>query len=143
MRTLIVVFTLAIGLIVPAAAYSREELPAIKVQRQGGVDYVSGGSEPLEAKALKKMAERYQVQLTFRREGSEEKVTGVKVTLVDYKGDKALEAVSQGPIFFANPAPGRWTIAAELDGETFTRTIDVNGRFYVTFDVRFKGHPTN
>jgi hypothetical protein len=51
--------------------------------------------------------------------------------------------VSQGPIFFANPAPGRWTIAAELDGETFTRTIDVNGRFYVTFDVRFKGHTAN
>jgi hypothetical protein len=56
----------------------------------------------------------------YAREGSDEKLAGVKVTLIDYKGDKAIQTVSDGPIFFANPAPGRWIIEAELDGETQT-----------------------
>ena len=59
----------------------------------------SGGVDPLERKALKKMAERYQVQLSFAREGSDEKLAGVKVTLIDYKGDKALELFRGSPSF--------------------------------------------
>ena len=143
MKNLLLVAILAIAFILPAASRAKDDLPEIKVHRQGGISYVSGGVDPLERKALKKLAERYQVQLSFAREGSDEKLTGVKVTLIDYKGDKAIEAVSDGPIFFANPSPGRWIIEAELDGETFTKTIDVNGRFYVTFDFRFKGQKPN
>ena len=139
MQKLILFAALALASALPSAGFSKEDLPPIKVHRQAGIDYVSGGVDPLERKALKKMAERYQVQLSFAREGSDEKLAGVKVTLIDYKGDKAIQTVSDGPIFFANPAPGRWIIEAELDGETFTKTVDVNGRFYVTFDFRFKG----
>jgi hypothetical protein len=138
MQKIILFAALALASALPSTGVCKEDLPPIKVHRQAGIDYVSGGIDPLERKALKKLAERYQVQLSFAREGSDEKLAGVKVTLIDYKGDKALQTVSDGPIFFANPAPGRWIIEAELDGETFTKTVDVNGRFYVTFDFRFK-----
>ena len=59
----------------------------------------------------------------------------MKVTLVDYKGDKTLKVACEGPIFFANSPAGRWIIEAELNGEKVSRTADVNGRFYVTFDM--------
>jgi hypothetical protein len=143
MQKIILLAALALAFALPSAGFSKEDLPPIKVHRQAGIDYVSGGVDPLERKALKKMAERYQVQLSFAREGSDEKLAGVKVTLIDYKGDKAIQATSDGPIFFVNPAPGRWVIEAELDGETFTKTVDVNGRFYVTFDFRFKVQKPN
>lgn len=143
MKRIILAAFLSISVVVTAPGYAKEDLPEVKVHRQAGVAYVSGGVDPLERKALKKMAERYQVQLSFAREGSQEQLTGVKVTLIDYKGDKAVQVVSDGPIFFANPAPGRWTIEAELDGETLSKTVDVNGRFYVTFDFRFKGTKEN
>jgi hypothetical protein len=143
MSKLVLATALALSVVLPCASFSKEDLPEVKVHRQGGVSYVSGGVDPLERKALKKMAERYQVQLTFAREGSKEPLTGVHVTLVDYKGDKALDIVSDGPIFFANPPGGRWTIQAELDGETFTKVADIGSRFYVTFDFTFKSAKPN
>ena len=76
------------------------------------------------------MAERYQVQLAFAREGSNEPLTGVHVTLIDYKGDKAVDVVSDGPIFFANPPARALDHEAELDGETFSKTVDIGSRFY-------------
>jgi hypothetical protein len=120
-------------------AIAKEELPPVKVHHEAGVDYVYGGMDPLERKALARIAERYQVQLAFSREGTNEKLAGVKVTLIDYKGDKAVEKVIDGPIFFATPPPGRWTLQAEYEGEKFSKTVDVNGRFYITLSVQFKG----
>ena len=94
----------------------------------GGVDVRAQGAE--NGRALHRVSELARAATkSWRGEGDP----------IDYKGDKAIQTVSDGPIFFANPAPGRWIIEAELDGETFTKTVDVNGRFYVTFDFRFKG----
>jgi len=124
-----------------ASAIAKEELPPIKVHHEAGVDYVYGGMDPLERKALAKIAERYQVQLAFSQEGTNEKLTGVKVTMIDYKGDKALEKVIDGPIFFATPPAGRWILKAEYGGETFSKTVDVNGRFYISLSVQFKTGP--
>ena len=43
----------------------------------------------------------------------------------------------------ANPPGERWTIEAELDGETFSKTADIGSRFYVTFDFKFKSAKPN
>ena len=142
MRPTLFGIALAVALVLPTAS-AKEDLPEIKVHRQGGIPYICGGVDPLERKAIKKLAERYQVQLSFAREGSTEPLAGVKVTLVDYKGDKMLEVACEGPIFFANPPAGRWIIEAELNGEKVSRTVDVNGRFYITFDFRFKEEKSN
>jgi len=120
-------------------ALAKEELPPVKVHHEAGVAYAYGGMDPLERKAFGKVAERFQVQLAFSREGTGEKLSGVKVTMIDYKGDKAVEKVIDGPIFFANPPAGRWTLQAEYAGETFSKTVDVNGRFYITLSIQFKG----
>ena len=120
-------------------ALAKEELPQVKVHHEAGVAYAYGGMDPLERKAFGKIAERFQVQLAFSREGTNEKLSGVKVTMIDYKGDKAVEKVIDGPIFFANPPAGRWTLQAEYGGETFSKTVDVNGRFYITLSIQFKG----
>jgi hypothetical protein len=65
-------------------AIAKEELPPVKVHHEAGVDYVYGGMDPLERKALARIAERYQVQLAFSREGTNETLAGVKVPLIDY-----------------------------------------------------------
>jgi hypothetical protein len=122
-----------------AGAIAKEELPPVKVHHEAGVDYVYGGMDPLERKAIGKLAERFQVQLAFSREGTNEKLSGVKVTMIDYKGDKAVEKVIDGPIFFANPPAGRWTLQAQYGDEKFSKTVDVNGRFFITLNVQFKG----
>jgi hypothetical protein len=136
-RYLITATILAIALATGVSA--KEDLPPIKVHHEAGVDYAYGGMDPLERKAFAKIAERFQVQLAFSREGTNEKLAGVKVTMIDYKGDKAVEKVIDGPIFFATPPAGRWTLMAEYEGEKFSKTVDVNGRFYITLSIQFKG----
>ena len=130
---------IAFPLVLATGAQAKEDLPPIKVHHEAGVAYTYGGMDPLERKAMGKVAERFQVQLAFSREGTNEKLTGVKVTMIDYKGDKAVEKVIDGPIFFANPPAGRWTLEAEYEGEKFSKTVDVNGRFYITLSIQFKG----
>jgi hypothetical protein len=132
-----------LSLAVSFAAFAKEDLPPVKVHHEAGVDYVYGGMDPLEHKAIGKLAERFQVQMAFSREGTNEKLTGVKVTMIDYKGDKAVEKVIDGPIFFANPPAGRWTLQAQYGDETYSKTVDVNGRFYITLNVQFKGGSSN
>lgn len=139
MSTSRVLITLAFLFAAGTGALAKEELPPVKVHHEAGVDYAYGGMDPLERKAFGKAAERFQVQLAFSREGTNEKLSGVKVTMIDYKGDKAVEKVIDGPIFFANPPAGRWTLQAEYAGETFSKTVDVNGRFYITLSIQFKG----
>ena len=143
MRPILFGLALALAMMLLPAASAHENQPQIKVHHQSGIDFIYGDADPLERKAIKRLAERYQVQLSFARVGSPGPLTGVKVTLVDYKGDKAVEVVCDGPIFFANPPAGRWTIEGELNGEKVSRTVDVNGRFYVTFDFKFTGQTTN
>jgi hypothetical protein len=55
------------------------------------------------------------------------------------KGDRVIEAVSDGPFFHFNPPSGRWTMDAELDGETVSRTVDLIGRRYILLEFHFKG----
>ena len=133
------VFVVLAGLLAVTGVAHGQDASKPKVHRSGDVSYVSGGMEPEERKALLKMAERYQVQLSFKLENSDEKLKGVKVSMINYRGEAAVETLADGPIFFVNPPHGRWTIKAEYGGETHTKTVDVNGRFYVTWDVSFKG----
>ena len=72
----------ALSLATCATAVAKEELPPVKVHHEAGIDYAYGGMDPLDRKALGKMAERFLVQLAFSREGTNEKLSGVKVTLI-------------------------------------------------------------
>jgi hypothetical protein len=79
------------------------------------------------------------MQLVFTEDGKPEGVTGVKVTVKDLKGERVIEAVSEGPYFYFNPPSGRWTMDAALDGETVSRTVDLIGRRYILLEFHFKG----
>jgi hypothetical protein len=46
---------------------------------------------------------------------------------MNMKGQKVLEAVSDGPWFFVKLAPGRYRITAESAGQTQARQVKVGG----------------
>ena len=47
--------------------------------------------------------------------------------------------MSEGPAFYFNPPSGRWTIDAEYNGETVSKTVDLIGRRYIVLEFDFKG----
>lgn len=110
----------------------------LKQGRQGDYTLVSGGNNSAEVDELDKLAPRYQIQLLFKRHGDKDGVTGVNVRVRNTPGDLVVETRSTGPYLYVNPpAGGRFTIEAELDGETQTRTRDLVGRRYLHLEFDF------
>ena len=110
----------------------------LKVHKQGGSTYVTGGSDDGSRTALREVAARYPIQLIFLAGGETAGVSGVKVTLYNLGGDAILEAVSEGPYLYINPpSSGRYTVEAELNGEKQRATKDLIGRRYLVFEYDF------
>ncbi len=111
---------------------------ALKVHKQGGSTYISGGGAEADRKELLRLAPKYPIQLIFEVAGKIDGVSGIKVTLRDINGDSMVEAVSEGPFFYINPpAGGRFTIDAEYNGEKQSMTKDLIGRRYLVLEYKF------
>ncbi len=124
---------LAVLLAMPLA-----QADGLKQGRQGDYTLVSGGVNEAEVDELEKLAARYQIQLLFKRQGSKDGVTGVKVRVRNTPGDLVVETTSVGPYVYVNPpSGGRYTVEAELDGETLSKTRDLVGRRYLHLEFDF------
>lgn len=124
-----------------AGALAAEQKPyaEIRAHKQSGIDYVSGGMTDDERKEMRRISNKYPMQLVFIAGENTEPLEGVKVTVKDIKGSPLIEAMANGPYFFFNPPSGRWTVDAEHDGEVVSRTVDLVGRRYILLEFKFKG----
>ncbi len=126
-----------LALCVAGAALSADEASVVlKVHKQSGINFVSGGVGEEGRKAMSTVAPRYPIQLIFNVQG-EPDVSGVKVTIKDLNGDKLIEAVSEGPYFFLSPVGGRYTFEAEYKGQKESKTKDAVGRRYLVLEFAF------
>lgn len=94
---------------------------------EGGVTYVSGGSGMEERQALDEVAGNYNLKLVFAEKGSGAYLADVKLLIMNMKGQKILETVSDGPWFFVKLAPGRYKITAEVEGQSLVQQAKVGG----------------
>ena len=134
-----VLLALACALGLTPAAAQQKPLADIPVRKQSGIPFVSGGVTEAERQELQRIANKYPMQLVFTAEGQPPELKGVKIKVRDLRGDTLIEAVSDGPLFYFNPPSGRWTMEAELNGETVARTVDLVGRRYIVLEFHFKG----
>lgn len=126
---------------VSMARAADEDLPPVVEKKQSGFKYVSGGVGELGRKAMTKIANKFPMQLYFSVPGQTDPA-GVKVTVRDRMLKKQIEATSEGPLFFFTPDSGRWTVDAEYDGETISKTVDLIGRRYILLEYHFKSGET-
>ncbi|MFO1318961.1 MAG: hypothetical protein U1F52_05055 [Burkholderiales bacterium] len=126
-----------IGIAGTLAHAADEASVGIKVRKQSGINYVTGGNGD-EADAFREIAPRYPVQMIFLVDGKHVEISDVKVRLLDIKGESQIEAVATGPMFFINPPSGRWTFEATWKGQTISQTKDLTGRRYLVLDINFK-----
>ena len=134
-----VLLALACALGLTPAAAQQKPLADIPVRKQSGIPFVSGGVTEAERQEMQRIASKYPMQLVFTAEGQPPELKGVKIKIRDLRGDTLIEAVSEGPLFYFNPPSGRWTMEAELNGETVARTVDLVGRRYIVLEFHFKG----
>ncbi|MCU0870400.1 MAG: hypothetical protein MUF30_12540 [Burkholderiales bacterium] len=129
-----------VGLVLVASAatvQADEAAVGIKVRRQGGITFVTGGLGDDERTRFESIAARYPVQLIFRAGDALLDRKGVKVRVLDARGESVVEWTADGPLFYVNVPGGRWTFEGTLDGRTLAQTRDLTGRRYLVLDFHF------
>jgi hypothetical protein len=126
-----------------AGTVSAQE-PALQPRTEGGITFISGGVGMGERETLKKVEADYNLRLLFAAKNSGEFVAGVQVTIRDAKGKTVLDAVADGPRFFAKLTPGNYKVTVLHNGTPFTRSVKISPKrsvsqaFYWTITPRDK-----
>ncbi|MDR3099999.1 MAG: carboxypeptidase-like regulatory domain-containing protein [Paraburkholderia sp.] len=105
-----------------------------QVQRQGGVEFVSGGVGLDESKALQAARSQWPLSLRFTGRNAEF-LADVRVQIVDAHGASVLDATSRGPYMLVRVRPGRYTVRVSHDGinKTSAVTVGSNGSARASF----------
>jgi hypothetical protein len=90
-----------------------------------GVPYISGGIGVSERTEMQEVKSKFNLRLLFAVAGSGSYLANVRVRIDDAAGPTLLEAVSQGPWFYAKLAPGRYVLQVDNAGQVQTRTIEI------------------
>jgi len=107
------------------AIENQSQLGIEEIRAPNGVSYVSGGVGIDAVRALNEVKGRYNLHLLFAVQGSGEYLANVHVRLADAHGNTVIDAVSEGPYFFASIPAGRYQLSVDSEGRTMTRTINV------------------
>lgn len=108
---------------VPAPVPAPTPAPATDVA--SGVPYISGGIGFSERTEMQEVKSRFNLRLLFAVAGSGSYLADVRVRIDDAAGPTLLEAVSQGPWFYASLAPGRYVLRVDNAGQVQTRDIAI------------------
>ena len=105
-------FILLFGYEYHVYADERYVLPIEKKDYQG-IPYMSGGVGVDEREALATMGKDYSLKLMFALK-NREYLSDVKVEISDSIGKKVIDAVADGPWFFTNLPPGKYTVTVTM-----------------------------
>jgi hypothetical protein len=123
------------GGLIPGS-YRHEKVPAIRprtlasdqpqpeVQTYNGIPYVSGGFGLEERAELRAIGKTDNLELSFALQ-NKDYLGGAEVLIKDRNGKEILEALSDGPLFFAKLPAGTYTVEATAMGKTLKQVAHV------------------
>jgi hypothetical protein len=100
---------------------------AMQPSYYGSIPYLSGGVGLDEREELSQVARNYNLKLTFAVTAGNY-LSNVSVQIHNATGRLVLEAVSDGPWFFAQLPVGRYTVIVNVMGATQQQSVQVSGR---------------
>jgi hypothetical protein len=96
----------------------------LTVKTSNGVSYLSGGFGEDERERLRSITGADNLELSFALH-NKEYLGGANVLIKDAKGNTVLEALSDGPLFFAKLPAGSYSVQATAMGKTLKQTVQV------------------
>lgn len=96
----------------------------IAIQEYQGVKYVTGGVGGDERDFLKSVQGQFNLNLMFAAGGGAF-LSSVKVVIQDARGGTVLDAVADGPLFYAALPPGSYTVTATADQKSQQRKVSI------------------
>jgi hypothetical protein len=103
---------------------SQVQAQELSIQDYHGVKYVSGGVGQDERDYLSSIQSQFNLVLMFAAQ-SGEFLSSVHVVINGRGQGTVLDAVADGPYFYAVLPPGSYTVTASLDGKSTQRQITV------------------
>jgi len=100
----------------------------VQVQTEGNIRYASGGIGLSEREELGALSNQFNLRLMFAMHGSGNYLADVRVRILDSRGGAVLDATSRGPYFLAQLPSGRYTVEAEMLGQSQRQTASVGAR---------------
>lgn len=118
MKNILLVFLLTV--LFSALTVQAQPLP--KVKTFVDVEYVTGGISIEEEQALAEIAKDFTLKVvTALRCG--DYLNKINLLILDDAGGIVLEAVTDGPILYANLPDGKYTVVASAFGEQYKKRI--------------------
>jgi hypothetical protein len=96
----------------------------IEKKEYRGIPYMIGGVGRDEREALAAMGKDYSLKLMFALK-SREYLSDVKVEISDSTGKKAIDVVADGPWFFTNLPPGKYTVTVTMMGKAQQNVVNI------------------
>jgi hypothetical protein len=116
------------------------DVRSAEINSADGISYVSGGVGEGERARLSAVANDFNLHLMFATQGSGEYLSAVRVSILDTKNSPVLTAVSEGPWFYVQLAPGTYNVevtptGARGEGQTQRKTVNLgdSGRAQMDF----------
>lgn len=102
---------------------------ALSIQDFHGVKYVTGGVGQDERDYLKSVQQQFNLGLMFAA-SSGEFLSSVRIMVTDSRGNMVLDAVADGPYFYAALPSGSYTVTASVNQRSQQRRVNLGaGRF--------------
>jgi len=136
MRRISASLSIAVLLSVQAVPLAQAQM---QPQTQGDVTYVSGGIADDWQQAMEAQKSQYNLHLLFAQEGTGAYFTNVPVQITDSSGQTVLNAVSQGPFFYARLKPGSYKVTASHGCQAVTKAATVPASGGADLDYRWSG----
>ena len=106
-----------------SVAGEKDVLP-VEQRAYQGIPYVSGGIGSDEREKLVAIGKNYSLKLVFAIKGGEY-LANIKVKISDSIGKKILDAVADGPWFFTNLPPGKYTVTVTMKGKAQQNAVNI------------------
>ena len=86
--------------------------------------YLSGGIGTDEREVLSAEAKNYNLKIVFATKGKAY-LADIAVQIKDESSKSVLDATSDGPWFFTNLAPGKYTVIATMKEEALSQKVEI------------------
>ncbi|GAA4334399.1 carboxypeptidase regulatory-like domain-containing protein [Pigmentiphaga soli] len=117
------------------AGVARADDPAPVPERSSnGISYVTGGVGADESAYLRSIMPRYSLRI-LAAASSGAFQSNVKVAIRDERGTPVLSVTTEGPYLLVALKPGRYQVAAEADGASQAKAVQVPAKGHA--DVSF------
>ncbi len=115
----------AVSNIVPYA-FADDGAPALQRHARRQATYLTSGAGTEQAQAMRTLAGNYNLKLAFAAPGGGRPPGYVKVAIQDDRGNTIIDAMSDGPLFYARVPDGLYRVVIESEGQTLIQIVNLH-----------------